>query len=221
MSFLLDAVNIATGNLDRAGGNVFGRPAIAFDEVAAQAGLDTYGKIRSRSGDFPDVLGALPASLLAREMTTPGESQIRAFFTSAGNPVLSCPNGDELEAALGTLDLFVSLDIYVNETNRHADYILPSTTWLERDDLPIAFLGFYTTPFVQYSEAVVAPRGEAREEWQVIDAISREIGVHPYALPALRRLSRLGYRMTPAADDRPAAAHRARRGPASACAAAG
>ena len=197
VSFLLDTLMLATGNLDRAGGGVFGRPAVALDEVARQAGLDTYGKVHSRLGGFPDVLGALPASLLAREMTTPGEGQIRAFFTSAGNPVLSCPDGPALEAALGGLDLFVSLDIYVNETNRHADYILPSTTWLERDDLPIAFLGFYTTPFVQYTDAVIAPRGEAREEWEIIDLIAREIGVHPYALAPLRGLSKLGYRMTP------------------------
>ncbi len=197
VSFLLDALMIATGNLDVAGGGVFGLPAVAFDEVAAQAGLDTYGKVRSRTADFPDVLGALPASLIAREITTPGEGQLRALFTSAGNPVLSCPDGDALEDAFGELDLFVSLDLYVNETNRHADYVLPAATWLERDDLPIPFLGFYTTPFVQYTDAVVAPRGEAREEWQIIDAIAREIGVQPYALKPLRWLSRAGIRLTP------------------------
>ena len=119
------------------------------------------------------------------------------FRSSAGNPVLSCPNGAALEEAMGTLDLYVSLDLYVNETNRHADYVLPCTTWLERDDLPIAFLGFYTTPFVQYAEPVVAPRGEAREEWQIVDAIAKEIGIAPYAHPALRLLARLGYRITP------------------------
>lgn len=197
VAYLLDLLMVATGNLDRPGGGVFGLPAVALDEVAAQAGLDTYGRTRSRVGGFPDVLGALPASLLAREMTTPGRGQIRAFFTSAGNPVLSVPDGPALESALQGLDLFVSIDLYVNETNRHADYVLPATSWLERDDLPIAFLGFHTTPFVQYAERVVAPRGEAREEWQVIDALSREIGVHPYALPALRLLSRLGYRIKP------------------------
>ena len=197
VAYLLDLLMVATGNLDRPGGGVFGLPAVALDEVAAQAGLDTYGKTRSRIGGFPDVLGALPASLLAREMTTPGRGQMRAFFTSAGNPALSAPDGPALEAALQGLDLFVSLDLYVNETNRHADYVLPATTWLERDDLPIAFLGFHTTPFVQYAERVAEPRGEAREEWQIIDALSREIGVHPYAHPGLRLLSRLGYRITP------------------------
>ena len=143
------------------------------------------------------MLGALPASLLAREMTTPGPDQLRAFFSSAGTPVLSCPDGESLEAALSDLDLYVSIDLYVNETNRHADYVLPATTWLERDDLPIAFFGFYTTPFAEYTDAVIEPRGEARQEWQIIDAIAREIGVQPYPSPALRLLSRAGYRMTP------------------------
>jgi formate dehydrogenase len=197
VAFLIDLLGAATGNLDRPGGTVFGLPAIALDEVAEQAGLDTYGKTRSRIGDFPDVIGALPAALMAREMTTPGERQIRAFFTSAGNPVLSCPDGEELEQALETLELQVSIDLYVNETNRHADYILPATTWLERDDIPLAFLGLYTTPFVQFSDPVVEPRGEAREEWQIIDALSRELGIAPYSHGALRLLARLGYRVTP------------------------
>jgi formate dehydrogenase len=197
VSFLLDLTMIATGNLDRPGGGVFGIPPVALDEVAARAGLGTYGKVHSRVGGFPDVLGALPASLIAEEMTTPGPGQIRAFFTSAGNPVLSCPDGDALEAAMQGLDLQVGIDLYVNETNKHADYILPATTWLERDDLPIAFFGFYTTPFAEYTEAVIPPRGEAREEWQIIDAIAREIGVHPYSPTPLRWLSRAGYRITP------------------------
>jgi formate dehydrogenase len=196
-SFLLDAINAVTGNLDAPGGAVFGRPAIGLDDVGERTGLATYGKVRSRFGDFPDVLGNLPASLLPREITTPGERQIRALFVSAGNPVLSVPDGDALEAALGELDLCVSLDFYVNETNRHADYVLPATTWLERDDLPIAFLGFYTTPFVQYTDPVVPPAGEAREEWEIVRDLARELGIEPYSMPALRRLGRLGLRVRP------------------------
>ena len=79
-----------------------------------------------------------------REITTPGERQIRALFVSAGNPVLSVPDGDALEAALGELDLMVSLDFYVNETNSHADYVLPATTFLEREDVPVALMGFFS-----------------------------------------------------------------------------
>ena len=197
VAFLLDALNAVTGNLDRPGGAVFGRPAVALDDVGELVGLDTYGKTRSRFGGFPDVIGNLPAALLPREIETPGELQIHALFVSAGNPVLSVPDGGALERALGKLDLFVSLDFYVNETNRHADYVLPATTLYEREDVPLAFLGFFTQPFIQLSEAVVPPPGEARQEWEIIDAIARRIGVAPYSAPALRRLARLGVRLSP------------------------
>src|SRR4051812_10739247 len=197
VAFLIDALNTVTGNLDRPGGAVFGRPAVPLDKVGELTGLATYGKTRARFGDFPDVLGNLPAALIPREIETPGERQIHALFVSAGNPVLSVPDGDALERALGKLDLCVSLDFYVNETNKHADYVLPSTTWLERDDTPVAFLGFYTTPFVQHSDAVVSPAGEAREEWEVIEALSKPLGIVPSSIPALRLLGRLGIRIAP------------------------
>jgi formate dehydrogenase len=196
VSFLLDALAATTGNLDRPGGLVFGDPPVAIDEIADSIGLATYGETRSRFGDFPDVLGNLPASLLPREIETPGERQIRAFFVSAGNPVLSVPDGDALERALGTLDLMVSLDFYVNETNRHADYVLPTTTMYEREDLPVAIMTFFSTPFVQATEAVVEPPPEVKQEWEIIDAISERIGVAPYSAPALRLLARVK-RLTP------------------------
>ena len=197
VAYLLDALAQVTGNMDRPGGLVFGRPAVAIEDVAERAGVATYGAERSRFGDFPDVLGALPATLLAREISTPGERQVRALFVSAGNPVLSVPDGDALESAMGQLDLCVSLDFYVNETNRHADYVLPTTTWLEREDLPLAFLGFYTTPFVQWTEAVVAPAGQARQEWEIVDDLARRIGVVPSPLRMLRLAGRLGVRFGP------------------------
>jgi anaerobic selenocysteine-containing dehydrogenase len=198
VSFLLDALNVVTGNLDAPGGWVFGRPAIALDEVAEQAGLATYGSWRSRIGGFPDVLGAAPASLMPDEIETEGPGRLRALFVSAGNPVLSVPDGAALERALAELELFVSLDLYVTETNRHADYVLPATTFLEREDLPLAFLGLYTTPFVQWTEPVVAPRGESRDEWEVIEALGDELGIVPLPTPQLRRLGRrLGKLVTP------------------------
>jgi anaerobic selenocysteine-containing dehydrogenase len=116
---------------------------------------------------------------------------------SAGNPVLSVPDGGALERALRELDLFVSLDLYVTETNRHADWILPATTFLEREDIPLAFLGLYTTPFVQWTEPVVPPRGEARDEWTVIDALARELSIVARPTRELRRLGRLGRAVTP------------------------
>ena len=151
---------------------MFGSPPIALDDLAEKVGLATYGKTRARFGDFPDVIGNLPASLLPREMETPGARQIKAMFVSAGNPVLSVPDGNALERALGKLDLMVALDFYVNETTQHADYVLPTTTLYERDDVPIALMGFFSQPFIQTTERVIEPMGESREEWEIIDDLS-------------------------------------------------
>src|SRR3954453_17297303 len=197
VAFLIDALNAVTGNLDRPGGAVFGRPSIALDEGGDRVGLDTSGARRSRIGDFPDVLGNMPASVLPQEIETPGDKQLRALFVSAGNPVLSVPDGAALERAFEKLDLLVSLDFYVNETNRHADYVLPTTTFLERDDTPVAFLGFYTTPFVQHSDAVVPPAGEAREEWEIVEDLARPLGITPSSVRELRVLGRFGLRVKP------------------------
>lgn len=187
-AFLLDALNAVTGNLDRPGGAVFGRPAIAIDEAAAKAGLDSYATKRSRIGGFPEVLGAMPASLIGEEILTPGDGALRALVVSSGNPVLSVPDGGALTQALAQLELLVSIDLYVNETNRQADYVLPATSFLEREDIPLPLLGFYTTPFVQWTEPVVAPRGEARQEWEIIDALSRRLGIVPSSDATARRL---------------------------------
>ena len=198
VAYLLDALSAITGNTDRPGGAVFGAPAIALDDVGERFGLDTYGARRSRLGGFPDVVGWMPAALMPREITTPGEGQMRALFVSAGNPVLSVPDGNALEVALERLDLCVGLDFYVNETTKHADYVLPATTWLERDDIPLAFLGFYTTPFIQHTDPVVAPMGEAKEEWEVIEMLSARLGIVPSSIAPLRMLGRLGRRLRPA-----------------------
>jgi anaerobic selenocysteine-containing dehydrogenase len=184
VNVLLDTLNVATGNLDRTGGAVFGRPPVGFAKLAARLGLATYDSYRSRVGDLPEVLGQLPAPLMAAEITTPGRGQLRALLVSAGNPVLSVPGSRELEHALGQLDLQVGIDYYLNETHRHADYVLPATTFYERSDLPLALLDFMPTPFVQWTDAVIPPRGEARDDWQIIDDLARQLGFAPIAGPA-------------------------------------
>ena len=197
VAFLLDALNVVTGNLDREGGAMFGDPPVDFSRLADMVGLGTYSKVRSRVGDLPEVLGSLPASVMAKEMTTPGKGQIRAMLFSAGNPVLSVPNGDELEAALGEVELSVALDLYVTETSRHCDYSLPATTFYEREDFPLPFLALFTTPFIQMAEPVVEPRGEARQEWEVIEEISSRIGITPSSSWPLRQLGRAGIKLSP------------------------
>jgi anaerobic selenocysteine-containing dehydrogenase len=205
VSFLLDAVNVVAGNLDREGGAMFGTLGVPGERLAMQLALKLgpigYANRHNRLGDFPEVLGSEPASLMAKEIATPGRDQIKALFVSAGNPVLSVPNGDELEAALPQLDLCVSLDLYVNETNAHADYVLPATTMYERADFPLPFQAYLTTPFRQATEAVVPPAGEAREEWEAIDELMRGLGRRTPGLAGLqlvrRALKLLGRRLDP------------------------
>ncbi|HEX5147236.1 MAG TPA: molybdopterin-dependent oxidoreductase, partial [Conexibacter sp.] len=205
VSFLIDAVNLAAGRLDREGGAMFGTLGLPGERLGNRLLQRLtplgYDSRRSRVGGLPQVLGSEPATLMAKEIATPGPGQVKALFVSAGNPVLSVPNGDELEAALGQLDLCVSLDLYVNETNAHADWILPATTMYERADFPLPFQTYLTTPFRQATEAVVPPAGEAREEWETIDALMRGMARRTPGLAALqlvrRALALAGRRLEP------------------------
>lgn len=201
-NYLMDAVNLVAGNLDTRGGAVFGEsPMPVVEDVTHRLGLLSYGARRSRIGDFPDMLGSEPAAIMAAEIITPGAGQVRALIVSAGNPVLSTPNGPELEKALDQLDLMVSLDLYVNETNAHADYVLPATAMYEREDAPIYSLTFFAKPFIQVTEAVVPPAGEARPEWTFFDDLARGLGTRPLPYAAARVGLRIGelvrLRMTP------------------------
>jgi anaerobic selenocysteine-containing dehydrogenase len=171
-TYLIDAVNLIAGNLDAPGGSVFS----SMDTVGQKwqntmmgaVMRRSYRRKRSRIGDIPSAIGSEPAALIAKEITTPGDRQIKAMFVSAGNPVLSVPNGNELEAAFDSLELSVALDFYVTETTSLCDYILPVTTMYERDDFPYTFQAFQATPFRQATEAVVRPAGEARTEWDIV-----------------------------------------------------
>ena len=178
-SYLLDAVNLVAGNLDVPGGSVFS----GFQMPGQRWGITlvgyalrrAYRRKHSRIGGFPSVIGSEPAALMAKEITTPGRHQIRALFVSAGNPVLSVPNGRELESAMDQLELSVALDFYVTETTGRCDYILPVTTMYERDDFAITFQTFQATAFRQTTEAVVAPAGQARSEWQILDELMQRL----------------------------------------------
>ncbi|WP_241684142.1 molybdopterin-dependent oxidoreductase [Actinomadura sp. J1-007] len=144
-AFLIDAVTLVTGNLDRPGGGIFGGSPIRVDEILRLSGLATYGRTRSRVGGYPDVLGTFPAGVMAEEITTPGPGRLRALLVSAGNPVSSLPGSAAVDAALDELDLLVCIDLYVTDTGRKADYVLPATTFLEREDFPLPFLQNHLT----------------------------------------------------------------------------
>ncbi len=118
------------------------------------------------------MLGELPVNVLAEEIETPGEGQIRSLITIAGNPVLSTPNGDRLAAALGTLDLMISTDIYRNETSRHADVILPALSALEHSHFDVVFTAFAVHDFANYSPPVFEPKAGALDEWEALLRLS-------------------------------------------------
>ena len=197
-TYLIDAVNLVAGNLDAPGGSVFSSMHTVgqkWQNVAMGAIMRrSYRRKRSRISGTPSAIGSEPAALMAKEITTPGDRKIRAMFVSAGNPVLSVPNGEELEAAFGELELSVALDFYVTETSAQCDYILPVTTMYERDDFPYTFQGFQATPFRQATEAVLAPVGEAREEWAIVADLAERLArrVPAFAgFAAVRKVLRL------------------------------
>jgi anaerobic selenocysteine-containing dehydrogenase len=188
-SYLIDAVNLVAGNLDRPGGSVFSTLGITGQRLGFKAmGASlrrSYRRKRTRIGGFRSVIASEPAALMAKEMSTPGRHQLKALFVSAGNPVLSVPNGDELEAAMRGLELAVGLDFYVTETTAHCDYVLPVTTMYERDDFALTFQQFQATPFRQTTEAVVDPPGEARTEWDIVDDLTGRMGARTPVFAAL------------------------------------
>ncbi|MCB1033878.1 MAG: molybdopterin-dependent oxidoreductase, partial [Acidobacteria bacterium] len=162
--WLINALNLVTGNLDRPGGAMFPRPA--FDIVIG-ARKGKTGRWKSRVRGLPEFTGELPAACLSEEIATPGEGQIRALLTIAGNPVLSTPGGGQLDRLLPQLDFMAAIDIYVNETTRHADVILPPTTGLETDHYDIAFHTLAVRNSAKYSPALFPPGEDRLHDWQI------------------------------------------------------
>jgi anaerobic selenocysteine-containing dehydrogenase len=170
-------LNVVTGNLDRPGGSVFSDGIVDMAATVKRLGLDDYGTHRSRVADRPGVLGQLPSGVLADEITTAGDGQIRALVVTAGNPILSIANGPALAEAMRQLECTVVLDIQMSETAKLADYVLPCTTALEREDFPIFHANLCTEPYMQWTEPVIAPQGEARSEWDVFVALGDAMGL--------------------------------------------
>lgn len=162
--WLIQVINVVTGNLDVPGGSLFPEPA--FDVVSKGKG-GHFNAWQSRVSGLPEFNGELPSAVLAEEMLTPGDGQIKALFTSAGNPVLSTPNGRQLDQALEGLEFMVSVDLYINETTRHADVILPPTSALEHDHYDITFNNFAVRNVTRYNEPVLAKPADALHDWEI------------------------------------------------------
>jgi formate dehydrogenase len=183
--FLL-ALNIVTGKFGRKGCSFMGLNPFIPEGFSNRGAENSHGKQRTRTGNLPAVGGHLPTTVMADEILHPGEDHLRALLVSAGNPVLSFPNGTRLEEALQTLDLLVGLDLYINETNQYADYILPATTFFERADVPVFSITTMPRPAMHYTPAVIEPLGESREEQHVFMEIAKRMGLpNPMAMTLL------------------------------------
>jgi anaerobic selenocysteine-containing dehydrogenase len=167
--WLINVLNIVTGNFDREGGAMFTLPA--FDPITAPESLaprGSFGRWRSRVRNLPEFAGELPVAALAEEIQTEGPGQIKALVTLAGNPVLSTPNGRQLDRALDGLEFMVSIDPYINETTSHANIILPPASILERGhyDLALHLLAVRNT--AKFSSPMFERSGDTRHDWEIL-----------------------------------------------------
>jgi anaerobic selenocysteine-containing dehydrogenase len=179
--WLITVLNAVTGNLDRVGGAMFTTPILDAQPLFRLLNLLGIGgrlqrTRRQRVSGLPDVLGEFPVAGLADEILTPGPDQVRALVLYAGNPVLSAPGGRRLDEALEDLDFMVAVDSFVTETTRHADVILPAVSPLERDEVDLLISAFSNRNHVRYSRAAVPAVGGGREDWQILDDLTRAVG---------------------------------------------
>lgn len=198
-NLLLNALNVVTGNVNKPGGVMFGNGAVDFQRLARAMGASEHGAVRSRTLGLPMSIGWLPSQSLWRDITEPGPDRIRSLIMHGANPVLSSgAGGHRLAHALEQLDLFVSLDLYMNETNKHAHYLLPGTTFYERADVPILALELELRPTLYASDRVAQPRVGVREEWEVLNEIAKRMGLGgAYSVKPLRVLAKLGVTVHP------------------------
>ena len=171
--WLINALNVVTGNLDRAGGALFTLPAV---DIVRRFGRGHLGRWHSRVRGLPEFGNELPSSCLAEEIETGGAGRIRALLTVAGNPVLSTPNGGRLERALPRLDFMASVDLYLNETTRHAHLILPPTPPLEREHYDLVFNLLAVRNVAKFSPAAIPAAPGTYSDWQILAELDRRVG---------------------------------------------
>jgi anaerobic selenocysteine-containing dehydrogenase len=182
-SWLVDVLNVITGNLDRPGGAMFAKPATGPSTTGAPGrgrGV-RFGRRTSRVRGLPEFYGEMPTVCFAEEIETPGDGQVRAVLTVAGNPVVSNPDAQRLDRAFATLDFMVSIDIYRNETTRHADVILPPEPILARGHYDVALLSLAIHNVANYSPPVFELEPGEMPEWQImlrLAAIVSGLGAH-------------------------------------------
>lgn len=167
--WLIQLINLVSGNLDRIGGALPNQPIVPVTGPGTSPG--SRGRWHSRVRGLPELCGELPVAVLAEEIVTPGAGQIRALLTSAGNPVLSTPNGRALDAALAGLDVMVSIDPYLNETTRHAHLILPPASSLTQYHYDVYFNAFAVRKVAKLSVPLAERGPDERGDWEILSAL--------------------------------------------------
>jgi anaerobic selenocysteine-containing dehydrogenase len=170
-SWLIDVLNVLTGNLDCEGGAMFTLAAAGQSNSRGEGGRGRgvrIGRWHSRVRGLPELFGELPVVCLAEEIETPGEGQVRAFISVGGNPALSTPNSGRLERALDSLEFMLSIDIYLNETSRHADVVLPAPSPLAKSHYDLVFTQFSTRNVANYSAPVFPGAEDVPPEWTTL-----------------------------------------------------
>lgn len=175
--WLIYCLNAVTAHLDSEGGMMFAEPAV--DLTRAYGSKGHYGRFRSRVRGLPEFGNELPVAALAEEILTDGAGRIRALVTFAGNPVLSTPNGRQLDRALAGLEFMVSVDLYLNETTRHAHLILPPTSPLEHSHYDIALSGFAVRNVAKYSPPLFGKPPGAKHDGEILAELAVRLGSAP------------------------------------------
>jgi formate dehydrogenase len=187
--WIQEAINAVSGNLDRPGGTFVGQGIFDFAKFGVRHGVGVKSD-RSRVGDFGKVNDGFPGGILADEILTPGERQIRALFVTGGNPLITMANAERMKRAFQELELLVVTDIFLNETASLAHYVLPATSPMERPDLIFLFplfMGMQSRRYLQATERVVPADGEQRDEATIYLELARACGVSLFGSAAVQR----------------------------------
>ncbi len=169
--WMLMVISLLTGNFDREGGMMLATAPTGGSGPGVAGNIKPYGRWHSKVRGTPETCGELPASLMAEEITAPG-NEVRGLLTICGNPVLSVPRGDKIHEALDTLDFMVALDIYVNETTSQADIILPSTVHPEHSNIDVTFQNFTTRNYLSFSPKTFEPAAGLKDLGEIILELS-------------------------------------------------
>lgn len=168
--WMINLINILTGNFDREGGAMFSSPAFDTVGMSGRGTYKKYNRWQSAVRKLPEFGGELPVAAMAEDILAGG---IKGMLTIAGNPVLSTPNGNQLDKALEGMEFMVSIDIYINETTKYADVILPPATGLENDHYDVVFHTLAIHNQAKYSEALFEPQPGAMRDWEILKAFTK------------------------------------------------